>query len=79
MHGLGIGPDFIHLTTAGRKEVEGSGQHTVPVLVTDAGEVITDSKRIVDWAEANPATGSGRAPQKGSCQSAPVREQVFAF
>jgi hypothetical protein len=25
------------------------------VLVTDGGEVITDSHRIADWAERNPA------------------------
>ncbi len=59
VQGLGVGPDFVHIKTAGRKEVERiSGQDTVPVLVTDDGEVITDSKRIVAWAEANPATGS---------------------
>ena len=58
VQGLGVGPDFVHIKTAGRKEVERiSGQDTVPVLVTDDGEVITDSKRIVAWAEANPATG----------------------
>ena len=58
VHGLGVGPDFVHIKTAGRKEVERiSGQDTVPVLVTDDGEVITDSKRIVTWAEAKPASG----------------------
>jgi glutathione S-transferase len=32
-----------------------TGQNWVPVLVTDAGEVIRDSKAIVAWARANPA------------------------
>ena len=26
----------------------------MPVLVTDDGEVIADSHRIIEWAEANP-------------------------
>jgi Glutathione S-transferase, N-terminal domain len=58
VHGLGIGPSFMHWMTEGRKEVEKlSGQPAVPVLVTDSGEVINDSKRIIAWAEANPAPG----------------------
>ena len=42
--------------TCGRREVEElSGQRGVPVLVADDGEVVTDSRRIVEWAEAHPA------------------------
>jgi hypothetical protein len=56
VHGLGIGPSFMHVMTDGRREVEElTGQHAVPVLVTDSGEVIADSERIAEWAEANPA------------------------
>lgn len=56
VRGLGIGPGFMHWTTEGRKQVEEiSGQRVVPVLVTDTGEVVNDSKRILAWAEANPA------------------------
>jgi hypothetical protein len=56
VQGLGIGPRFMHLMTKGRKEVEDlTGQRAVPVLITDQGEVISDSRRIIDWAEANPA------------------------
>jgi hypothetical protein len=56
VRGLGIGPGFMHLMTDGRRKVEElTGQHAVPVLVTDSGQVIQDSKRIVAWAEANPA------------------------
>jgi glutathione S-transferase-like protein len=54
VHGLGIGP--IKWMTEGRREVkEMTGQPAVPVLITDTGEAIHDSKRIIDWAEAHPA------------------------
>jgi hypothetical protein len=56
VRGLGVGPGVMHWTTEGRREVEEiSGQKVVPVMVTDSGEVINDSKRIVAWAAANPA------------------------
>jgi hypothetical protein len=56
VHGLGIGPRFLNVMTAGRREVEQlTGQREVPVLVTDSGEIIQDSHKIADWAEANPA------------------------
>jgi glutaredoxin len=57
VRGLGIGPRFLHWITDGRREVERiSGQRTVPVLVTDDGEVVTESQRIVAWAEEHPAS-----------------------
>ena len=57
VHGLGIGP--IKWMTEGRREVEElTGQPAVPVLITDAGEAIHDSKRIVEWAEAHPAAAA---------------------
>ena len=57
VHGLGVGPSFLHLKTEGRKEVERlSGSPTVPILVLDDGEVISDSKNIVEWADRNPAS-----------------------
>lgn len=56
VHGLGIGPRFLHVTTSGRREVEElTGERTVPVLVTDDGEAIRESKRIVEWAKRHPA------------------------
>jgi hypothetical protein len=40
--------------TEGRREAEKlTGKNTVPVLVTDTGEVVADSKNIVAWAEKN--------------------------
>jgi hypothetical protein len=57
-YGFGPLPDL----TSGRKEVKRlTGQSWVPVLVTDEGEAIQDSKAIVAWAKAHPASGSGTA------------------
>lgn len=48
--------------TQGRREVkELTGSETVPVLVTDDGQVVHESQRIVDWAKANPAHPVGAA------------------
>ena len=56
VQGLGVGPKLFQVDTDGRREVERiSGSTTVPVLVTDDGEAITESKRIVEWAKAHPA------------------------
>lgn len=71
VRGLGMGPRFMHLMTDGRREVERlSGQRAVPVLVTDDGEVVTDSKRIVEWAEAHPAHLAGEASAPGASADA---------
>ena len=57
VQGLGIGP--IKINTEGRREVERiAGTKVVPVLVTDEDEVITESKRIAEWAKAHPATAT---------------------
>jgi glutathione S-transferase len=62
VHGLGIGPHFLHWVTDGRREVEEvSGGRTVPVLVTDAGEVITESRRIAEWAREHPTSSATTA------------------
>ncbi|MBA3304974.1 MAG: glutathione S-transferase N-terminal domain-containing protein [Thermoleophilaceae bacterium] len=54
-YGLAPLPAFLN-NTKGRKEVkELTGDFTVPVLVTDTGEVIKESSAIVEWAERNPA------------------------
>jgi len=55
VYGLGVGP-IKWTATPGRREVERlTGQPAVPVLVTDDGEAIWDSQRIVEWARAHPA------------------------
>jgi hypothetical protein len=57
-YGLGPLPDM----TAGRQEVKRlTGKSWVPVLGTDDGEVIQDSKKIKTGAEENPAAGAERA------------------
>jgi hypothetical protein len=54
-YGFGLLPDALNLTR-GRREVRRlTGQNWVPVLVTDDGEVIQGSEKIVAWAAANPA------------------------
>ena len=54
-YGLGLLPDAFN-NTRGRKEVrELTGANTVPVLVTDDGEVVRESATIVEWARAHPA------------------------
>jgi glutaredoxin 2 len=54
VRGLGIGP--FKVMTDGRREVqELTGSPAVPVLVTDDGEVVNESQRIVEWAQSHPA------------------------
>ena len=51
--GWNVLPDAMN---KGRKKVEElTGSITVPVLVTDDGQTITESKEIAAWAKANPA------------------------
>jgi glutathione S-transferase-like protein len=54
-YGLAMLPGIFN-RTRGRQEVkELTGSYTVPVLVTDDGEAIQESKAIIAWAKANPA------------------------
>ena len=54
-YGLAALPEFLN-KTRGRQEVkELTGDVTVPVLVTDSGEVVRESKDIVAWAKAHSA------------------------
>jgi hypothetical protein len=58
-YGLVILPDAIFNRSAGREEVKRlTGDSMVPVLVTDEGEVVKDSRKIVEWARRNPARPS---------------------
>ena len=60
-YGLGIAPDLFN-RTSGRQEVKRlTGSSMVPVLVTDDGEVVQESDKIVDWAKRNPAGGAAAA------------------
>jgi F420H(2)-dependent quinone reductase/Glutathione S-transferase, N-terminal domain len=54
-YGLGVLPDIFN-RTRGRQEVKKlTGNVMVPVLVTDEGEAIQGSDKIIDWARAHPA------------------------
>ncbi len=59
-YGLAVLPEAFN-KTRGRQEVKQltGGDMSVPVLVTDDGEVIQDSKKIIAWAKANPAGAAG--------------------
>ncbi len=51
----GLGVPLLDRTSGRRKVKELTGQAVVPVLQTDDGALVHDSKEIVQWAEANPA------------------------
>ena len=54
-YGLTLLPSFFNATDGRREAKRLTGKYTVPVLVTDDGEVVADSKNIVAWAEQHPA------------------------
>lgn len=54
-YGWGVLPDLMNRSEGRRAARELTGKSWVPVLVTDSGEVISDSKRIAAWAKKNPA------------------------
>jgi hypothetical protein len=54
-YGAGVLPDFVNRTRGRREAKELTGKTMVPVLVTDAGEVVSESDRIVTWARQHPA------------------------
>jgi glutathione S-transferase len=57
-YGLAFLPEIFN-KTPGRQEVKRlTGNVWVPVLVTDDGEVIADSKAIVAWANEHPAVSA---------------------
>ena len=53
--GLGPLPGWLNDLTPRREVRRLTGQSWVPVLVTDGGEVIRESRRIIEWARAHPA------------------------
>jgi hypothetical protein len=54
-YGLGLLPGFLNQTKGRREVKELTGESWVPCLVTDAGEAIYPSPKIIEWAKANPA------------------------
>ena len=64
-YGLGMLPDFMN-QTSGRREVKRlTGNHWVPLLVTDDGEAIQGSEKIIAWANDHPAGSAGAARSGG--------------
>jgi hypothetical protein len=60
-YGLGALPDLLN-QTAGRREVKRlTGNHWVPAMVTDGGEVVQGSDKIKAWAKAHPAGAAAAA------------------
>ncbi len=58
-YGLGVLPEFMN-NTPGRREVKRlTGNSWVPLLVTDDGEPIQGSQKIIAWAKDHPAGASG--------------------
>jgi hypothetical protein len=55
-YGLAPLPDFLNNTRGRRRARELTGKSTVPVLELDDGTGIADSKQIIAWAKANPAS-----------------------
>jgi hypothetical protein len=70
-YGLGILPDALN-ATPGRREVKQlTGNSWVPVLVTDDGEAIQGSDKIIAWAAAHPRSdGGGGGPESAEAASA---------
>jgi hypothetical protein len=53
-YGWGLLPAALNRSDGRRLARQATGKSWIPLLVTDAGEVITGSKRIRAWAAENP-------------------------
>jgi hypothetical protein len=71
-YGWGALPELFN-QTPGRREVKRlTGNNWVPALVTDGGEVIQGSDKIIEWARAHPAGAAGAAPGAAQAGSDPA-------
>jgi hypothetical protein len=68
-YGWGALGDALNPTRKPVREL--TGQSWVPVLVTDDGEVIRESKKIVEWARANPAATQASSRRPSSPRASP--------
>jgi glutaredoxin len=60
-YGWAVLPDFMN-RTQGRVEAKKlTGKTTVPVLVTDDDEIISESRNIIAWANQHPAAACAAA------------------
>ena len=60
-YGLAVLPDLFNRTEGRREAKRLTGSNKVPVLVTDDGEVVSDSKKIIAWAREHPAGATAPA------------------
>jgi hypothetical protein len=56
--GFGMFPDSLNDLTPRREVKRLTGQYWVPALLTDDGETIHGSQRIIAWAQAHPAAAA---------------------
>ncbi len=54
-YGLGPLPSIVNDRTPRREVKALTGNYWVPLLITDEGEAIQGSQRIMEWARAHPA------------------------
>ena len=57
-YGWSVLPDFMNPTKGRREAKQLTGKTMVPVLVTDGGDVVSESKNIVAWAKQHPAVAA---------------------
>ena len=57
-YGLGPLPGLINGRTPRREVKELTGNYWVPALVTDDGEVVQGSRKIIAWAETHPVSAT---------------------
>ena len=61
-YGLGMLPGVVNDLSPGRREVKRlTGNHWVPAVVLDDGEVIQGSQQIAQWARAHPSSAAPQA------------------
>ena len=65
-YGWRVLPTVFNLTPGRREAKRLTGDVTVPVLVTDDGEVVHESHRIAEWARGNPAPSAASAARAGA-------------
>jgi Glutathione S-transferase, N-terminal domain len=57
-YGLGVLPGAINAITPRREVKELTGNYWVPALVTDDGEVVQGSRKIIAWAQMHPVAAA---------------------
>jgi hypothetical protein len=59
-YGWGLLPRALNRSVGRRLAIEHTGKSWLPLLVTDAGEIVTGSQAIKLWAIEHPRTSLGR-------------------